>query len=103
VDEPNGASGWERHLQSLLLGLLTLAVLGFGSRTITSSENIAVLVEQVEAIKTDLKGKMSDRYTGNDHRAYSEFDALRAAHMQAQLERLEKRMKELEDRLNGDD
>jgi hypothetical protein len=97
------ASGWERHLQSALLGVLTLAVGGFGATTIQSSKDIAVLITQVENIQKDLHGKMSDRYTGNDHRAYSEFDSLRADNLRDMMLRNQDRIKAVEDRINGTD
>jgi hypothetical protein len=96
-------SGWEKHLQTWMLGLLTLAVLGFGRETILSSNDIGVIKVQVDHIQASIREKMGDRYTGSDHRAYSELDSLRSSNTEKMVLRNQVRIKELEDRLNGND
>ena len=90
-------------MQSWLLGLLTLSVVGFGATTINTSKDVAVIKTQVANIQSGLAEKMGDRYTGTDHNAYREFDSLRADNMQLMIDHNRGLIKELSDRLNGND
>ena len=94
---------WERHLQSGLLGLLSIASVAMAGAAITAQEDIAVVKNDVRYIQERLSSKMDDRWTGSDHRAYSEFDALRANNISKDIERNAQRIKELEERLDGND
>ena len=95
-------AGWERHLQSALLGILTIVVVGFGSTTITASRDIAVIKTQMINLQVSLHDKMGDRYTGTDAKAYREFDALRATNMKTMIEYNQQRINKLEQR-HGDE
>ena len=90
-------AGWERHLQSVLLGILTIVVVGFGTTTITASRDIAVIKTEMINLQVSLQDKMGDRYTGTDAEAYKEFDALRATNMQTMIEYNQQRIKDLEE------
>ena len=90
-------------MQSLLLGLLTVVVIGFGKTTIDASKDIAVIKADVRNIQNNMTDKMGDRYTGTDAAAYREFDTLRAVNMQVKINDNAKRIKDLEDRFNGND
>ena len=95
--------GWERHLQSLLLGILTIVVIGFGSKTIQTAQDAAVIKTEVENIQQQIQDRMGDRYTGTDAQAYREFDSLRADNLLLQIQQNRARLKEIEERLNGND
>jgi len=92
------SGGWERHLQSWLLGILTLTVLGFGASTISASRDIAVIRTEITNIQVSMQDKMGDRYTGSDAAAYREFDALRAENMKMRIEQNSQRIKEMAQR-----
>jgi len=96
-------AGWERHLQSWLLGLLTLAVMGFGASTISAARDIAVIRAEVTNMQQQMVDRMGDRYTGTEHAAYREFDKLRADNMLLMIQQNRVRLKELEQRSNGND
>ena len=96
-------SGWERHLQSILLGILVIVVIGFGSETIRSARDVAVIKTEVVNIQLQMQDKMGDRYTGSDARAYREFDKLRADNMLLMINQNRVLIKDLEARFNGND
>ena len=96
-------SSWEKHLQTWLLGILTIVVIGFGATTIDTSKDVAVIKTQVDNIQTGLAEKMGDRYTGTDANAYREFDSLRADNMLLMINHNRALIKELNDRMNGND
>ena len=98
-----GTSVWERHLQSGLLGLLSVASVAIAAATITATGDIAVMKNDVQYIQGQLDTRMNDRWTGADHRAYSDFDALRVENIRKDVERNTQRVKELEARFNGSD
>ena len=96
-------SSWEKHLQTWLLGILTIVVIGFGATTIGTSKDVAVIKTQVDNIQTGLDEKMGDRYTGTDAKAYREFDSLRADNMMIMINHNRALIKELTDRMNWND
>ena len=96
-------SSWEKHLQTWLLGILTIVVIGFGATTIDTSKDVAVIKTQVDNIQVGLADKMGDRYTGTDAKAYREFDSLRADNMMIMINHNRALIKELTDRMNGND
>ena len=98
-----GTSVWERHLQSGLLGLLSVASIAIASATIQAREDIAVVKSDVRYIQISIGDKMADRWTASDHRAYSEFDTLRVENLRKDIERNTSRIKGLEDSIGGSD
>lgn len=95
--------GWERHLQSLLLGLLTVVVIGFGSKTIQTAQDAAVIKKEVENLQQQITDRMGDRYTGADANAYQKFDELRANNMLLLIRQNLAAIRGIEERLNGND
>lgn len=94
---------WERHLQSGLLALLSIASVAITTATISAGEDIAVVKNDLQYIQGQLDIRMGDRWTASDHRAYAEFDALRAENVRKDVERIAQLIKELEARFDGTD
>ena len=93
-------TAWERHLQSGLLGLLSVASIAMAGAAITAQEDIAVVKNDVRYIQEQIS--QDDRWTGADHRAYSQFDALRSQNMARDIARNADKIKELEELFDSD-
>lgn len=99
----DGPQTWERHLQSALLALLSVASIAIATTTIQARQDIAVVKSDVRYIQLSIGDKMADRWTATDHRAYSAFDALRANNLSDDIDRNTRRIKDIEDRFDGTD
>lgn len=97
-DKEIGFSITERHIQTILVGLITLGILWVAQSVSASRTDIARLEEKVNNLQTqivDIKVSANDRYRSGD--AAKDFRI-----RDARLDILEKRIGNLESRVYGD-
>ena len=103
ISQPKGkqvVSPTQWDLQSWLLSLLSISVIGIGANAMVNSQINAVQDNKLKNIQSAISGKMTDRYTGSDHRAYVEFDSLRANNMNKQISNNQESIQALEEQIN---
>jgi ribosomal protein L31 len=82
-----GKSLFEKHLQTFLLGLLSVLVVWFGRTTLETKDKVIVLTTTVDQMQHDVSSRMLDRYTGTQARSRAEYQKLK-------IEMLKNRLKE---------
>lgn len=82
---------FEKHLQSFLLGLLSLLVVWFGQRTIQTREDVIALRGEVRALKSSV---------GTEDRAENQLRELQHRYFENSVNENSARISLIEERLN---
>ena len=83
---------FEKHLQSFLLGLLSLLVVWFGQTTIHTREDVIELRGEIRSLKASV---------GTEDRAQKELHKLENRYFENTIKENSARITNIEERLNG--
>jgi outer membrane murein-binding lipoprotein Lpp len=79
----------ERHIQTVLTGLLLAGVIWIASSVNTLQQNVAVLEVQVRATNEKVSAGTANRFDSNDAAAQLEIRDLKIERLEDRVERLE--------------